>query len=411
MGFFGDYFGVYSGDYFGDVGGVAATGPAGTLLPWQYESCAEKYSWLTDVTKTFSGKERRAALLGSMPAKHFEAEYLLDDYQERWLRARLVNSPVAVYHLPIRFDALLATAAVTGTTVTVTATGSADWAIAGQRVLLEDADGTQHATHITATTATTITINDAVPSTMPANLTAIMPLEPVYLLDGEATGNYTVDMAEWKLAARGIVFDDNFGLGTSLTSFDSLTVCDRRPVSESLAQEQSVANSWFGDYGAIVAVDGGYTRSDVKRSHEFAWHTVAERQWWRLFLNHCRGRFKTVLLPTWLDDLTASTTWSTTALTVYADDDHGNYISHWTHQTRLQIELANGEILHRKVNSYVDNGNGTQTLTLATANTGGSTTVSKISFLELVHLEGDQVVIQHQESRSRLSATFVVVQQ
>ena len=416
MGVFGSVFGSVFGAAFGSVGVAASR--IGQLIPWSPTGGVRRsMAWRTSILKSWSGTEKRISLL-EFPQESFEAEFELDDFAARYLRGKLFSGASGVFLLPDRFESILVTANVTASTVTVASTALADWAVVGHSVLLEDDEGNQHDTTISTSDATTFTLDDAVSGTFLANRTRISPIYSVYLADGQPTGYYRVNAGKWRMQARLIGVPETMGTGAAaFTTLDGLTVLDRQPVTPDMAQEQNQAGIALIDFGAVVEVNTGRTVADIGRSHAFWYRTAAERQWWKAFFYAARGQQVSFLVPTWLDDLTVHTQPNSTALIVYADDDRGDYVSYWEDSTAhlwLQFEMDDGTVLHRIIESAVDNLDGTNTLTLNASidASGANPDISRISFMERCRLAGDSVTFEHGSSGLvTFPLAFTVVQQ
>jgi hypothetical protein len=114
---------------------------------------------------------------------------------------------------------------------------------------------------------------------------------------------------------------------------------------------------------------------------------------WRSMVYHLNGKRNSIWVPTWLDDLTlaASMTSVATAMVV-AWSGYAARIAQAVNRRDLRIQLTSGTVLYRRVLASVDNGNGTETLTLDSA-LGEAVTpaqVSQVSFMGLCRSDSDQ---------------------
>lgn len=421
----------------GAVGDVSVAGlfftpapaidPTGTLLPWLMEQpVRQTLAWHTDIIKGRKGHEHRASRR-TAPHESFSADYLLDVPQLRYLRAKLVNDGADLYLIPLRWLGLLGTADLAhgGLIVTVGTTTLSDWAVDGHRVLVEEeTTGAQLVTHIVDVAAGSLML-DAAPSTGPnpwrASRFRVYPLVAVHVADGAPAGYYPVAVGKWELQASRKVSVAPTGAGATVVTFDGHPVLDRRPPWRELAQETPHNALRFVDYGGVATVAIGVDRGDVVRVHDFSWRTEAGRQWWLKFFATVKGRRKAFLLPTWLDDLTVHTQPTTADLvvfgdTAYSDTYRGNFMADWQSSTGhdwIQLEMSDGTLLYREITGAVNNGDGTQTLTMNAAvdTSGGAPDVVRISYMELCRLEDDAVNIQHFVARSEFRLALRVVQQ
>ena len=369
-----------------------------TLVRWPADQVRHTMAWRTDVLKAWDGTEYRIAL-ATVPRDRYELGIPLDDADVRQVRGWLLTDPAGTYEIPLRHERLLATSAVTVGTVAVGTTTLSDWAVVGQRVLVEsllDPDD-YYTAAITVVAASLLTLDTLPPGgmTFPAELTAIAPLVSVLLENGQAIGRYQVNAGRWSLVGRAAAPRSSFGAGATLVTHDSLTVMDRMPRAAGLAQEQMAAGVEILDQGGAIATAWSRTVSDVRRSHTWQIaNTAAERQWWKKFLGSVRGRQKPFLLPTWRHDLDLVSNPAGTSLIVEGPptpDAPGYVTTYWPSlaHRRVQLLKSDGTVAYRTISAAVDNLDGTQTLTIATL----TATVTRVSFLETVRLDTDEVTV------------------
>jgi len=389
-----------------------------TLVRWPADSFRHTQAWRTDVQKSRDGLERRVCLSQS-PRDRYELGIPLTTAQALQVRGWLLNDPAGTYEIPLRFERLLATAEVTDGDFQTGGITLSDWAVAGQRVLVEsliDPDDYYTAEIDSVASAPTITLDTLPPGGMdfPAGLTAISPLVDVLLENGQAIGHYKVNEGYWSMAARAAAVRASFGDGASLTSLSSVPILDRVPMDVGLGQEQAASGVEIQDAGGAIATTWPRTVSDIRRSHRWqVANTAAERQWWKLFLYTVRGRQKPFLLSTYQHDLVAASNPAGTSLIVEGPPTTGaaDYVTDWwpslAHR-RLHIVDTAGASSYRAVTAAVDNLDGTQTLTIASL----TATVARISFLELCRFDTDEVVTEYSgPDVGEISPEIMVVQQ
>lgn len=117
---------------------------------------------------------------------------------------------------------------------------------------------------------------------------------------------------------------------------------------------------------------------------------------WRGMVYALNGKRNSLWVPTWLDDLAVvgNMAGGSTAMQV-AWSGYAARIAQAMNRRDLRIELASGAVLYRRVMNSVDNGNGTETLTLD-AGLGVSVTpaqVAQVSFMGLCRSDSDQYEI------------------
>lgn len=107
-----------------------------------------------------------------------------------------------------------------------------------------------------------------------------------------------------------------------------------------------------------------------------------------------QGRQRSLWVPTWLDDLTVAATVAAGANTVrVAWSGYARRIAQAMNRRDLRIELASGAVVYRRILASVDNGDGTETLTLDGSIAGTATPaarVAQVSFMGLCRSDSDQ---------------------
>lgn len=117
---------------------------------------------------------------------------------------------------------------------------------------------------------------------------------------------------------------------------------------------------------------------------------------WRSMVYALNGKRNSLWVPTFLDDLAVVGNMASgaTAMPV-AWSGYASQIAQATNRRDLRIELASGAVLYRRILASMDNGNGTETLTLD-ASLGVSVTpaqVAQVSFMGLCRSDSDQYEI------------------
>lgn len=373
------------------IGGVGAT----TIAMAVESGATVTYEWRTDVLKAWSGLEQRVGLL-SRPRQRYELSSLLTDAQSRSVLGMLAGNAhgAPLFLLGLAFEALTVVSS-TSTTVTVASLARCDWAEVGQRIVVVHPNRTTTAEAVVQSVAgATITID--------ANVTAaavegaqIMPAVGVYLEDAQALGRFRTQAGRWSIGARAARFrygySGSVGVGATVTTYDGLPVWDFGVGLDGARGEGLRSGAELVDAGAAVGSVAHYDASDWMRQVKIESSSRVDWQWLKRFLDTIRGRCVAFLLATGRPDLVPVGTAATGKLTIENSPD---YVAQWwpslAHR-RLQIVLADGSVNYRKVTEAVDNGNGTQTLTLDSALAG---TIDHVELLETVRLEADEIRVE-----------------
>ena len=388
---------------------VPGVGPAGaaTFAMLIEQGAQVTYAWKTDIEKAWSGLEQRICRLGS-PQQSYEFTTELTDAQWRTVLQSLVGNAATAqaFLVGLSYEELTLTGA--GSTVLpVTSTASWDWTTAGQRVVVVGLDGLTFLNAvIQSTTGTSITVDTDCSSIAKAGA-RIMPAMAVYLDPQQEFRRYPVNSGPWSIKARAALFQTTWGTGATVNTYTTMPLWDRgNDVNGTVAQPLD-AGTVTVDQGALLAQIGAYTVADWGRALGISGQ-VADWQWLKAFLSTVRGRQVAFLAPTGRPDLTPIGDASTGTLKVSSD---AQYASTWftslAHR-KLQLKMTDGTLVCRTVSTAVDNGDGTQSLTLDTAAAG---TIAMVSFLETCRLETDTVTVQWHGSDFSCSLMARVVQQ
>lgn len=188
---------------------VSPVGPStvGTLVFDAEVGAKVKFSWSTDVQKSYSGKESRRSR-NSLPRMTFTGDAVLLASNIQDIRSLLAKYAAQGSKFLVGLPWEEATLVADGlfATLYVKSTAVLDWAEPGQRVIVVGADETNAIATIQSVDATSITVNVDV-TTIGARGGRVMPAIPVLLDPQQGFARYRPrDVAErWQLVARSAV--------------------------------------------------------------------------------------------------------------------------------------------------------------------------------------------------------------
>lgn len=389
-------------------------GPAGeaTFAISVEDGATITYEWPSVVRPMWSGKETRASLVRT-PRQSFKFSSLLTDVQMRNVLETLADSAVAAptYLLGLAHEELTIMSS-TSSAIVVASLALCDWAAAGQRVAVVGRDGiTTASTWISGAPAgATIPVGSDV-SAIALEGARIMPAVAVKLDAEQGFERRRIGIMQWDLAAtaaqNGFGATTQWGTGATVTTHDGMPVWDRGNVTSSAAQSL---------LSGIDAIDDGISNADAiarlakadwGRSMRFESSDEPEWQWFKAMLMRLRGRSTAFLLPTGRPDLVPESDASTGVLTISGADYALVWSTSLAHR-RLKLVFADGTYAYRSVVSSVDNGDGTQDLTLASAAAGA---IERVEFLETVRMQSDEVKVSWRDYAFECSLSAQVVQQ
>jgi hypothetical protein len=375
------------------------------------ENSVVRFVYATDIQRSRSGKERRAALM-SVPREYHEFSTVLDNDKARVLRGDLLQGITTgvAFSISVPSEALAVTS-YAGAVLTLPTTTLSDWMANGRSVVVTASNGTQLITTVSSFTATTITLG-AAPSAGLAGV-LIMPLQTVQMDDAQQFGKYAVNAQRVDIKAEALSPPALAGLGATLTMHASMPVVDRAIDASALVAEALIAQTERVDFGIVQATMFPRAIADWARTISLICNRDSERQWIKDFFSTVKGKQKPFLLPTWTPDLTIHTQPTSTALRIFGPPTVGttNYAAQWfaslAHRN-IQLVMSTGTILYRTISAAVDNLDGTQTLTMNASVTG---TVAMCSLLETCRLDDDELRIVYTGQRGDVQLQARVVQQ
>ena len=205
---------------------------------------------------------------------------------------------------------------------------------------------------------------------------------------------------------------ENPNVATSITTFDTFPVIDKRPltrrsVNEELAGEIELLDNETG----VPLQKTDWDHMFTKGTREFLIQRItdpADMDFWRQFVTDIQGN-KAFLMPTWRSDLVLAfqPTPGGTGITITDQLYETRFFPFPTFQ-RIQLEGADGSVLYRRVVNVVVAGDNLS-LTLDTTLPDPIPTFTKVSFLNLMVLDDDVIRLQHEQLVTTLSLTMRMV--
>jgi hypothetical protein len=389
---FGHHFGRHFGWHFG--GGVPAVGPSADLAT-QLEiddGASVTFSWRTTVTKSSDGTEQRVGLRAK-PRQRYDFTAKLSNAQQRNVQqvlARDAHRGVAML-LGLSYEELPVAPGSSGMDVEVYSLAHCDWDEPGQRAIVIAPDGTSIDVIVQSSSGTTIVVDVDV-SAYAVEGARIMPVMSVLLEPDQAMSRWRVNLGEWSIAAHARQFRFGtagvVGTGASLTTYDGMAVWDWGVLSKGQRSEGIRSGTEILDGGGAIGSLARYAQSDWPRTVSIESDEIADWQWFKLFLDTVNGMRVAWLLATGRPDLAPVGDASSGTLTITA----GYLTSLWPSMAhrRIKIVLASGTVAYRTISAAVDNGNGTENLTLSSALAGE---IDRVELLETVRLDTDDIKV------------------
>jgi hypothetical protein len=386
--------------------------PAGvlTLAPNVQARSSVTMSWVTDVMKAWSGLEQRRPA-NRWPRLRFDFVAALSDAQQRAILSSLAGSAQAapIYSLALAFEDLTIKSNAVGTAIQVHSLARCDWAQSGRRIVVVHPNGTAVDGLIQLAAGDTITTTTDLSATAVEGA-RIMAAHPVHLEPNQKFDRQLTARSDWHLTA----FAERpfavplMGVGATVNTHDGIPVWDVG-IPLAVARQPLRSGTELADYGSRISAVANWTQSDWERALAVESSKVADWQWLKAFLDAVRGQQMPFLLPTGRPDLVPLGDASGGTLLVEGTPAAG-YVTGWfpslAHR-RLRLLKTDNTFAYRTVSGAIDNGNGTQTLTLASALTGS---LARVELLETCRLDRDEVTVTFDGPRFSSSIAASVVQ-
>lgn len=388
----------------------------GVILPEADGEVVEKLEWSTNILPKSGGRNEQRIALRDNPRQAFEVKLALDGTARRTWANSLFGAQSALYALPLWWDRLLTTVAISpsGSTATVASTSYCDMRVGGL-VLVYSGDDNYDLLEVATVTATTVTFGSGVVNSypigsqvVPVRVATVEPLvrssRPPYQLE---TFNVRFDVVDNDTGAPS-------GSTSGWSTFGSRVLIDGH-------------NVMFGNVAATVArnvvvIDNAqgqvyraslWDRSKHGTSVGFSPKTRADLWALRTLLVSFRGPQTSFWIPTRHDDLvpTQNLTIALSSLVV-ENCGYTRFVNSAAGRNKVRITFSDGTTTTRGITAAVETSATEETLTVDSAWLATKTPaeVARIEFLELVRLDGDEVEIRHVDvGRATVQAPVMAV--
>lgn len=370
----------------------------------------ETLEWLTDVLAKADGTEQRRAIRKN-PRQLFQWDLLVDDGPERsFLENVLFDWQSRTFGLPVWHEATPLTGSVTAavtTTFSVVSTADADYRD-GELVVIWESPTKFDVLNLVSHTATTLTVlNPPANSYAPvADLVLVAPLR-LGVADGAVRGSrYLQGQDRFRLRFRVKDNDSDLASTSGWSTFNSKVLLDDSNFVEGQMPEEY-------DH-PVIRIDGGagltqeasrqdrHRRASVRR---FVVSTKAGLWRVRRLLHAFRGRQVSFYLPTFSKDLTPIAT-MTSGQTVLSVQNVGytNFVRSRQPKNVIQVQPVTGAAFLRTItgSSVISSTQENITVDSSWPSTLTPAQIARVSFVEKVRGDSDQIRIQHGRGTRRV---------
>lgn len=356
----------------------------------------ERLEWKTGVITNYDGSERRTRLR-KYPRRSFEFEYLTDGYDRRFMEASLWNWQSRIWALPIWMDGEPVSSAISLGALSIPCeTTNRDYHLGGLAIILRDG-GKYEVIEISQVNANSIDLVRPTVKSWTAGEAWVYPTRAARMTDetglSRFTGGANYGRARFELAeatdivaSAGTLYRGAPVVSERSNWDDDIEATYRRKISTL-------------DYDiALPIVDDESGIANVVQRHRWLLTDRASIAVKKSLLQYLSGKWKSIWLPTWADDLISVDTIQTAQ--TYIDVEHNNYSLHYSvapNRRDIRIELFSGAVYYRHINSVTELSSTVERLAL-NSSLGVTVPVSnirQISFMALARLDSDAIELAY----------------
>lgn len=380
----------------------------------------EQFDWLTDILPSYDGTEQRIALRPRPRRKFMLSLSLMNDADRKALYDKIYKTIALSIIVPAyQYQSQLKQDTVIGDNKIYCNPVRADLR-AGESVILATADGlffyyridTVNEDHVVISTAFSQVIKKRTTRVV-GGFTGRLPDNTSLSMQSIMGGSQiTVTMTD----SRDSIAFPNYPTEVSLPMLGDFPMLLRNPLAdgdspEAFAAGIEIIDNDVGKPAQYTAWDQRYISGE--RTYLINWlFNKDEMQFWRVFLDYCRGRQHQFYTPTYRQDLVPVEGYQllTGGIEVVGSEYAAQYFDSPTYK-QLEIESSAGTF-QVQVSAVENNGSST-VLHFAAPIDGDLTdaTVSRISYLLLCRLGTDSVMFTHNDTYSTVQLSLRTIKE
>lgn len=369
------------------------------MFPPNWETpIVERLEWRTDILSSETGYEQRVSRRIT-PRRYFEAQFLIQSSDRQAFEILVATKGAQVWLIPVWQDVtrLTATASV-GTDTLALDTRWREFTVGEAVIIRGQKLNSWEAGIIIAKTDTSLQLSANLEATWTRTGCYVYPAKLARInlpITARKKTDRAVDVTvPWQLEQA-----NNHPSGTTLATFLSYGVFDTKPDdSEDMEFSYERFLSVLDNDLAIADVLDTASQGFVVQSHRWLFEGREKSNQFRQLLTYLRGRGVAVWLPTFMEDFTLveNATSGDTLITV-KNVGYTAFSARRVGRQDVRVELKDGTIFHRHINSsaILDADRETLTFSVALANTFTPHQVKFISFMQLSRMTEDAVEITH----------------
>ena len=362
----------------------------------------EKLQFLTDIIRSATGEEQRIALRKN-PRQLFEWNVRTDngDWDQQRLNVLMYDWQQRTWGIPMWHEQTMLTAAATAgdTVINVGSTANADYRVGGLAMVFVDGQSFDVQT-IAAVGASTITFENPLIGSYPAD-TVVAPLRAGFM-------KRRTDASRWRsgdmnLRVSFTCTDNDSDLAdiSGLDSYNGKVLLDECNVMTG----DTIGESYEKDIIVLDNLTGTISQESpwdyAKRGSSLTLYsnTKAQTWTWRQFLHAMKGRQVSFYVPTFNKDMTPTAALVSAAQDLVIENiGYVQFIDRKPNKKHIQVVLTDGTTIEREISSASETSTSIETLTMT--DTWGQDVavedIERISFLEEVRYNSDEITIRHE---------------
>lgn len=357
---------------------------------------SERIGYLTDILRAYDDTEQRIRLKSTATGAISFRAMCADAREAASIEAMLWANQASVFLVPWWQDQSPLTAAADASdTVLEVDTTDRDF-VEGEGVVVWIDHLTYADAVILSLTDSTITLDGALGIDFPAGA-AVVPLKIARLGDTQRVGRPNTEVAELEVDFTTEPGEVPAYSGSAPTQFLGYDLLEESPNNRlDGAGEFRRSTSMIDSRTSLRAVDDRSGLATVLSGFNWFAYTRPEIAALKRFIHRRFGQAVPCWVPTYHNDLPLAE--DAVGAAVSFDVKHVGYTEHQfpdTARRYIAFVEPSGAITPRKITSAVDNGDGTETITVSVAlPAGGFPIATTVSFLPLVRLASDDVELR-----------------
>lgn len=360
----------------------------------------ERFGYLTDVLATYTNREQRVCLR-HVPLESYEFGILGVAARESELAAGLLYDAsdelvaVPLWHYGSKLTSAVAPG---GALLAIPDAADCPYLAGGYALVWRDAF-TWELFSVSGTSGAGVATSDTSAGSWAIG-SYVYPVRVGRLSDREAlrweTSRYSSGRITWTMEQAGV--GTIIGASVAATTYRNFEVLEVEPSRADGIEDKFERRVYLLDTGTGTrTADAAEAVGSPVRDIEWQTYTRAEARALREFMDRRGGRRVPFWVSAWEEDLALAVDAgaSASSITVLAAGYTARHFAAGRARRHVAIRTPDGPVRYREVLSAVDNGNGTETLTLdSPVPEAMVTTSTTVSFLRFVRLDEDSVSVE-----------------